>query len=104
MSEEGGFSIDQLMELAGLSVATALAEEYPATTHPKVVLICGPGNNGGDGLVAARHLFQFGYAPTVYYPKPGEGDLFSRLQVQLGQLDIPSVPALPDLAGFDVVV
>jgi hypothetical protein len=46
-----GFSIDQLMELAGLSVATAAAEEYPLEKFPRVLIVCGPGNNGGDGLV-----------------------------------------------------
>merc|ERR1719330_2274928 len=69
MSQEGGFSIDQLMELAGLSVASALAKEYPVESHPKVLILCGPGNNGGDGLVAARHLHHFGYQPRVVYPK-----------------------------------
>jgi NAD(P)H-hydrate repair Nnr-like enzyme with NAD(P)H-hydrate epimerase domain len=49
-----GFSIDQLMELAGLSVACALAAEFPAATHGRVLVLAGPGNNGGDGLVAAR--------------------------------------------------
>ena len=58
------FSLDQLMEIAGLSVAEALASCYTreglATQQaPKVLVVCGPGNNGGDGLVAARHLKTF---------------------------------------------
>lgn len=53
------------MELAGLSVACALAAEFPPGSHPRVAVLAGPGNNGGDGLVAARHLWQFGYKPTV---------------------------------------
>lgn len=60
-----GFSVDQLMELAGLSVACSLASEYPLHTHPQVLVIAGPGNNGGDGLVAARHLHHFGYQVKV---------------------------------------
>lgn len=66
-----GFSIDQLMELAGLSVACSLAEEYPSVKFPRVLIIAGPGNNGGDGLVAARHLIHFGYEVQV-----GEGERF----------------------------
>ncbi|NXE41712.1 NNRE epimerase, partial [Ptilorrhoa leucosticta] len=54
------FSVDQLMELAGLSCATAIAKAYPpssfTTSQPAVLVVCGPGNNGGDGLVCARHL------------------------------------------------
>ena len=56
-----GFSIDQLMELAGLSVASSILAEYPPSQYPKVLIVAGPGNNGGDGLVAARHLYHFGY-------------------------------------------
>ena len=57
---EYSFSVDQLMELAGLSVAVALTKAYPRGQDPPNVLICsGPGNNGGDGLVAARHLKLF---------------------------------------------
>lgn len=53
------------MELAGLSVAQSIALEYPATTHPRALVIAGPGNNGGDGLVAGRHLYHFGYQVQV---------------------------------------
>lgn len=41
------FSVDQLMELAGLSVATAVAQVYGTRKADKVVIITGPGNNGG---------------------------------------------------------
>ena len=51
-----GFSVDQLMELAGLSCAQAIYSEYP---KGRVLVIAGPGNNGGDGLVCARHLKLF---------------------------------------------
>ena len=52
------FSVVQLMELAGLACAHALASEYPATSRNQkpVLVVAGPGNNGGDGLVMARHL------------------------------------------------
>ncbi|KAK7726775.1 hypothetical protein SLS57_003336 [Botryosphaeria dothidea] len=73
----GAFSIDQLMELAGLSVSQA----------------------GGDGLVAARHLWHYGYQPTVYYPKQSKNELYQaidlisdskkRLKKQLEDLDVP---------------
>ena len=58
-----GFSVDQLMELAGLSVACAVAAE--AAAPARVLVLAGPGNNGGDGLVAARHLHHFGYDVEV---------------------------------------
>jgi NAD(P)H-hydrate epimerase len=71
-----GFTLEQLMELAGLSVAEAVytvaQQKWPLDQRqiqPHVLLVCGPGNNGGDGLVAARHLVMFGYECTVIYPK-----------------------------------
>jgi hydroxyethylthiazole kinase-like uncharacterized protein yjeF len=67
------FALEQLMELAGLSVAEAVYAVLKNSsdnnnTHDnstKVLLVCGPGNNGGDGLVAARHLQLFGVQATV---------------------------------------
>jgi len=51
-----GFCGLQLMELAGQACAVALARAYDKTKYPRVLVCCGPGNQGGDGLVAARHL------------------------------------------------
>ena len=83
MGEEGGYSVDQLMELAGLACAVAVQKEHPDVQTPMRIL-CGPGNNGGDGLVCARHLIQFGYREvSIVYPsaKP-PADLFRRLLQQ----------------------
>ncbi|OUZ99768.1 YjeF N-terminal domain [Macleaya cordata] len=103
-----GFSVDQLMELAGLSVATSIAEVYKSSEYSRVLAICGPGNNGGDGLVAARHLHHFGYKPFVCYPKRTPKALYSGLVTQLESLSIPflAVEDLPvDLSNdFDILV
>jgi NAD(P)H-hydrate epimerase len=109
-----GFSIDQLMELAGLSVAQATHDFYTQTyknpldaTSRKVLVFCGPGNNGGDGLVAARHLKHFGYTPSIVYPKQGKGDLFINLVKQCIDLDIEisrHEPSVVDYKSFNMVV
>ncbi|KAL3486722.1 YjeF N-terminal domain-like protein [Aspergillus germanicus] len=89
LMEMGGWSLDQLMELAGLSVSQAVYRVHPPSAGKNILVICGPGNNGGDGLVAARHLSQYGYTPSIYYPKPGKKDLYTRLQTQLRALSVP---------------
>ncbi|KAL6748366.1 pyridoxamine 5'-phosphate oxidase [Haematococcus lacustris] len=104
-----GFSLDQLMELAGLSVAAALQQQYPLPGFRRVLVLAGPGNNGGDGLVAARHLSHAGYevkfldrssqallevVVAVLYPSAAKAvahPLFSRLQTQLKALEVPLI-------------
>lgn len=93
LMQEPGFSIDQLMELAGLSCACAIARVAPPAA--RVLIVCGPGNNGGDGLVAARHLHHFGYTPVVVYPKRPGKPLFANLVAQQEQLGIEVLFELP---------
>ena len=69
MGPEYGFGLAQLMELAGLSVAEAIHQFYQLESCKNVLVLCGPGNNGGDGLVAARHLSSFGYSVTAVVPR-----------------------------------
>ncbi len=52
--EREGISWQALMEAAGFRVAVFVAREFPTQKH--ILVLCGKGNNGGDGLVAARHL------------------------------------------------
>ncbi|KAF0521751.1 NADPH-hydrate epimerase [Gigaspora margarita] len=105
MSQAGGFSVDQLMELAGLSVAQAITKVYDKSRYSRILICCGPGNNGGDGLVAARHLFHFGYEPNIFYPKQTKNELYQRLITQCNNLDIPFTNNLPDqLKQNDLVV
>jgi len=60
-----------LMENAGRGVAEAVAQRLEG--GGRVLLLCGPGNNGGDGFVAARHLANAGYEVTVLSPRlPGK--------------------------------
>jgi ADP-dependent NAD(P)H-hydrate dehydratase / NAD(P)H-hydrate epimerase len=68
--EKQGVPSLELMESAGEAVAAAVAELSPQGT---VRVVCGKGNNGGDGLVAARHLRDTGFdVETVLLGSPDE--------------------------------
>lgn len=56
--EDYGIPSLLLMERAGLAVASKVREFYP---DKKVIVLCGGGNNGGDGIVAARNLYNWGF-------------------------------------------
>ncbi|KAJ2947168.1 hypothetical protein O0L34_g16524 [Tuta absoluta] len=95
------FSVDQLMELAGLSVATAIAKAYPHCTYKTALIVCGPGNNGGDGLVAARHMALFGYRVSVYYPKRTPKPLYENLLEQCKRFGVIILEELPTAASVN---
>ncbi|MDR1885802.1 MAG: NAD(P)H-hydrate dehydratase [Synergistaceae bacterium] len=57
-----------LMENAGRGAAEIIARRYPKSDN--ILVLCGPGSNGGDGFVAARHLALQGRHPTVISTVP----------------------------------
>lgn len=64
--EEFGVSEDVLMEEAGSHIAEFIREQF--SSDIKIAIICGKGNNGGDGFVAARELLSWGFNIEVYTP------------------------------------
>jgi NAD(P)H-hydrate epimerase len=70
-----------LMETAGRAVAAAAAR---MTGRGHVAVVCGPGNNGGDGFVAARVLRELGYDAVCYLAVPRaavQGDAAAHLAI-----------------------
>ena len=62
-TEESGVPLGELMEAAGNAVAAFCLRQYPGAT--RVTVLCGKGNNGGDGFVAARALVDAGRTVRV---------------------------------------
>lgn len=61
-----------LMETAGARCADLIIREYPQSLAGEVLVICGSGNNGGDGMVIARHLRCAGFKVSLMLPNPGK--------------------------------
>lgn len=78
-----------LMERAGQAVARAVAKG--ASDGSRILLLCGPGNNGGDGFIAARCLAARGFKVDVRLLKPADvlkGDALAAF----GQMELPVAP------------
>ncbi|MFK7941283.1 MAG: NAD(P)H-hydrate dehydratase [Roseovarius sp.] len=67
--ESGNVTGLHLMERAGRGVVEAMFEQWPklAETPHSAVVLCGPGNNGGDGFVVARRLRDKGWSVDVFF-------------------------------------
>jgi len=63
--EQVGIPGPVLMENAGLQIFRVLQALFPFFKREKIVIVAGKGNNGGDGLVVARHLHNNGARPSV---------------------------------------
>lgn len=83
-----GLTGEILMESAGGLAAREIDLTFlPELTRGSAAIVCGPGNNGGDGLVAARHLHSAGHRDLVVYlvaPRDQQSPLF-RVQLQRAQ-------------------
>jgi len=91
-----------LMENAGKAVAQAVAATRPSGS--RVIVLAGPGNNGGDGFVAARLLAERQYAVSVLLVGSADklkGDAAAAAKAWTGAV----ASAVPDgLAGADIIV
>ena len=102
-----GTSEAQLMEEAGLASAQEAWMLLGTLEGRRIVVLAGPGNNGGDGLVAARHLYDWGADVSVLAPRGRSED--SNLQeltareVGVAQGE-EAAAALPRMADADLVV
>jgi hydroxyethylthiazole kinase-like uncharacterized protein yjeF len=86
--EAGPFAGIELMRRAGAAVAAAVLERFPeaAVVH----VLCGPGNNGGDGYVAARLLMEAGMDVRVWsMASPRAG---TDAAIAAGECPVPTQP------------
>ena len=90
-----GISTGLLMENAGRAVADAIRHFIDYTAGKTVLALAGPGNNGGDALVAARYLHEWGATVNIYLlgSRPADDKNLSLLK----ELDIPAVQADRDV-------
>lgn len=91
---EAGVSLDTLMENAGLAVAQEAWLTLGVVADRRVLVLAGPGNNGGDALVAARHLVDWEAAVTVIAPLGRRAD-DSKL-ASLAELNVACAMTLAD--------
>jgi hydroxyethylthiazole kinase-like uncharacterized protein yjeF len=98
---EGGVKSFRLMEAAGKAVAEAIIERY---YQRSVLVLCGTGNNGGDGFVVARLLQQRGWPVQVRLLGNREalrGDALVAAEQWTGRIDVPTEK---DIEDADLIV
>lgn len=104
---EAGSSEEQLMEEAGLATAQEGWMLLGTLEGRQIVVLAGPGNNGGDGLVAARHLHDWGADVTVVAPK-GRSEDSNLEQLTVRELGVvqgeEAAGALAGMRDADLVV
>jgi ADP-dependent NAD(P)H-hydrate dehydratase / NAD(P)H-hydrate epimerase len=113
--EDVGIGSQVLMESAARAVVQAMTERIEGLENRSIAIVCGKGNNGGDGLVVLRTLLLRGYDARGFILAPYEdlaADALHNLQsaLKLG-LPVESTPneeswldALPRIATADVIV
>lgn len=101
LAVETGVSSLELMENAGSAVAEAITSRYP---KGKVLVLCGPGNNGGDGFVIARLLMDKDWPVRVALFGETE-KLKGDARINAEMLDIPISDAVPEVVpGAELII
>ncbi len=96
-SDAQGHTYALMMERAGSAVARVIQSRLDVRDQ-RIFVLVGPGNNGGDGLVAARHLKNAGADVGIYLLKPREDEHITALR-ERGVF----IAALPDDRGLRIL-
>lgn len=107
--EDYGIPGVALMENAGRGAAHTALQMLGPKRLARVAIVCGSGNNGGDGYVIARHLHNAGHAVTVWLLAPRDritGDAAINLHIiEKMRLDIrPALPGQLTFGDADLIV
>lgn len=95
------------MRRAGMAVAKALMARWPAGGDHRVHVLCGPGNNGGDGFIAAEMLRSAGYHVSLHALRPKSdyrGDAGLAAAAWQGDISTPDPAALAALDRGAIVI
>jgi NAD(P)H-hydrate epimerase len=98
---KAGVPVDKLMENAGLGVAKQVRNLLGTVKGRRIVALAGPGNNGGDGLVAARHLHDWGAETRVYLLAKRRPDDANLAELVKRELDIADAEDDARFAALD---
>jgi hydroxyethylthiazole kinase-like uncharacterized protein yjeF len=85
-ADAGGLTYDQMMENAGQGLADIILEIFEDEVEPEAVALVGPGNNGGDTLVALAALAAEGWKTRAYQVKRKKDDLLKRFTEAGGEI------------------
>jgi len=103
-SDAQGHSYAAMMERAGAAVARVIQSRSDIRAR-RIVILVGPGNNGSDGLVAARHLHDAGAEVGVFVLKPRDDEHLAALRERAVEIATWSDDSLREwLASCEVIV
>ena len=101
-----------LMENAGRGIFEYIRDNLlPGSDHPRIAIVCGRGNNGGDGFVVGRYLIEDGHKVDLFLAGPDDklsDDCranYDRLRALGRTVTLVTEPShLPDFSGYDLII
>ncbi len=109
-----GVDFELLMEAAGSGAAREIDQAYfPELKKGSIGILCGPGNNGGDALVVARHLHSMGYRDLDVYTLAPAGKTSALFKKQMARAELCGIRLIdliahpektPQIQGANIII